>query len=549
MNGHLPRHACTALALVIAATLAPAAHADTIGFVERVGTHFEAAGQPIYYVGASYYNAMNQAADPDPAERLALDASFARLASLGVTNVRIWASSEGLGGPTKLTPTVQPYPGDYSETMLQGLDYAVKSAKDHGLRAVLVLTNSWDWSGGMNQYVAWSPNTVETPPNYSWGQGPYHDQFYTDAAAQNYYTTYVNMLVNRRNTAYAGGSGPLYKDDPTIFSWELANEPRCYEPPGGQDAQTVITNWIHWTAAFIKAIDPNHMVAAGSEGFLNVSGSSNWWERPEYSGTDFLLNHQSANIDYTTTHIWPANWSWYPDGPKNDPSIHNMEDLYNRCTQFLIDHINAAQALGKPLVLEEFGLLRDNDHDANGLPGGATTTERDELFRRYFNILYASARTGGAAAGSNFWTYNGDPPQEAESLYSIYDPSDNSTLNVIRAAAALMNSLVPARGDADGDGKVDGGDLAVWQQNYDPRGVNANTWAMGDWNADGRIDGSDLALWQQNYNPRGLSIFDNGSGDSLDGTEIPEPGTFHLTLLAISGIILPLRRVRRNITS
>ncbi len=46
-----------------------------------------------------------------------------------------------------------------------------------------------------------------------------------------------------------------------------------------------------------------------------------------------------------------------------------------------------------------------------------------------------------------------------------------------------------------------GADLAIWQQNYDPLGVNQNTFEMGDWNLDGKIDGTDLAVWQQNYNP------------------------------------------------
>ncbi|HUU84812.1 MAG TPA: RHS repeat-associated core domain-containing protein, partial [Phycisphaerae bacterium] len=58
--------------------------------------------------------------------------------------------------------------------------------------------------------------------------------------------------------------------------------------------------------------------------------------------------------------------------------------------------------------------------------------------------------------------------------------------------------------DANGDAKVDGGDLAVWQDNYDPLGLNENTPGMGDWNGDGKIDGGDLALWQQRYNPIGL---------------------------------------------
>lgn len=57
--------------------------------------------------------------------------------------------------------------------------------------------------------------------------------------------------------------------------------------------------------------------------------------------------------------------------------------------------------------------------------------------------------------------------------------------------------------DADGNGKVDSGDLAIWQANYDPLGLRADTPALGDWDGNGRIDSADLALWQRHYNPQG----------------------------------------------
>jgi len=58
--------------------------------------------------------------------------------------------------------------------------------------------------------------------------------------------------------------------------------------------------------------------------------------------------------------------------------------------------------------------------------------------------------------------------------------------------------------DANGDGRVDSDDLAAWQQNYDPLGLNDNDPGTGDSNGDGKVDSSDLALWQQRYNPLGL---------------------------------------------
>jgi len=76
--------------------------------------------------------------------------------------------------------------------------------------------------------------------------------------------------------------------------------------------------------------------------------------------------------------------------------------------------------------------------------------------------------------------------------------------NVSEESEPLMVTIL-APGDANEDGKVDGADLAIWQQHYDPLGLNPdNDFSTGDWNDDGKIDGGDLAMWQQNYNPLGV---------------------------------------------
>ena len=432
------RSALRVIFTVLTLCTADSAWAVNVGFVEANGMHFEVDGARHYYVGASFYNAMNLATTS--AGRTQLDAQFAGLQALGVTNVRIWASSEGPGGSDKLTPALQPTAGNYDETLFQGLDYALKSANDHNLRTIMVLNNNWDWSGGMNQYVDWSPDTDKGLENIDWGQGDltegqgaYHDQFYTDDNCQQTYKAFINTVVNRANTYR---SGLLYKNDPTVFSWELANEPRAHSA-----GQTVLTNWIGGTATYIKSLDSNHMVSTGSEGFIYVPGTFG-----DDTGVDFVPQHQHDNVDFATTHIWPWNWYWYPE---RSGEIDNMAQVYARCTQFLADHIDSARDdLGKPLVLEEFGLLRDGDHDnatdGDGSEGpGTPVTERDTLFEMYYDMLFADADNGGPSAGSNFWTYNGDPPQEPESMYSVYDPDDPTTLAIISAHADEMNAIIP----------------------------------------------------------------------------------------------------------
>ncbi len=500
---------------VLLVVIAGPALAENQGFVSASGVGFEINGRPYYYTGASYFNAMNYGAG-STSERAQLVSDFEALAALGVTNVRIWASSEGTITTDRLTPTLQPTARTFDETMFEGLDYALKVANDNNLRCVLVLNNNWEWSGGMNQYIEWSPTTNKTLYQDQWGQGAYHNQFYTDATCQADYRYFIETIVGRVNTAYGEGSEVTYKDDPTIFAWELANEPR-YKSTN----QTVLNNWIDGTAAYIKSLDGNHMVCAGSEGFFNRTYTGNWWDNPYYTGTDFVANHQSSNIDYATVHIWPFNWGWYPD--PNGTS----KTAFELATEFLADHITSAEEdLNKPLVLEEFGLLRDGDPTGTGAAGpGSATTDRDELFQAYFEMLYESAMEGGAGAGSNFWTYQVDPPQEPQGLYSVYDPEDASTLAIIELAAAMMAGLIPVAGDADFDGRVDGVDLATWQQHYDPLRLNENLFTMGDWNCDGRVDGADLALWQQNYDPIG------------SGGEVPEPATLSLLVLGTLGLM------------
>ncbi len=102
-------------------------------------------------------------------------------------------------------------------------------------------------------------------------------------------------------------------------------------------------------------------------------------------------------------------------------------------------------------------------------------------------------------------------------------------------------------GDANVDGKVDGGDLAIWQANYDPLGLNAggNSWYTGDFNGDGKVDGADLIFWQRNYSPLGYLDLNAMAVAQFAGLDaVPEPAT--LALLSLVAPVLFLRRRRRQ---
>ena len=88
-------------------------------------------------------------------------------------------------------------------------------------------------------------------------------------------------------------------------------------------------------------MDPNHMVTVGSEG--------TW-------GGVFKSMHASPLMDYTTCHIWAENWGIYT---ATDSSTVNLQAAVDFALDYLDTHNRQAVTLGKPLVLEEFGLARD----------------------------------------------------------------------------------------------------------------------------------------------------------------------------------------------
>ncbi|MBI5959785.1 MAG: mannanase [Chloroflexi bacterium] len=387
----------------------------TSGFVTVSDGQFTLDGEPYRFVGVNFWQGMNLAVD----DRKQLVKELDQLQALGITNLRVMASSEGPDTePYRMTPALMIAPGEYNETVLDGLDYFMAQVGAHDMRAVMVLNNYWQWSGGMAQYVSWAEESAIPYPG-DWGQFmSYSGRFYDCDACQTWYRDHIEMIINHTNPY----TGLAYRDDPAVFSWELANEPRRYP-------QT----WIDDTAATIKSLDPNHMVTTGSEG------------TPPGERISFEQTHAGPDIDYTTIHIWPQNWGWYD--PKNANSYAHAETLARLYFQ---EHADIAAELNKPLVLEEFGLTRDWEPLHDTFDPESPVTTRDQFYAALFEEVLISMQTDGPAAGDNFWAWAGearpgngwvgDPPHETPGWYSVYD-SDESTLAIITAHAQAITAL------------------------------------------------------------------------------------------------------------
>ena len=402
----------------ITPTLGMTSSTTSQGFVIVQNGKFMLDGKPYTFVGTNFWQGMNLGVKAPSGDRAQLDAELDRLQQLGVTNLRVMAASEGPNSePNRMVPALMTAPGVYDNSMLDGLDYLIAGMGKRNLRAVMILNNYWQWSGGMAQYVSWHEKSAIPYPG-DWGVFmAYSAKFYACGECQMWYRNHISMIVNHINPY----TGLKYRDDPTIFAWELANEPRRYP-----------VAWINDTAAYIKSLDPNHMVTTGSEG------------TPPGERQDFIKTHHGPNIDYATIHIWPQNWGWYD--PKTPSSYASAEA---KARSYFEEHAAKTEALNKPLVLEEFGLARDWEPVHDIYDSKSTISYRDRFYMAMFDEVYKSMLGGGLAAGDNFWVWAGqsrpgdawvgDPPHETPGWYSVYD-TDASTLAIIAAHVVQMSA-------------------------------------------------------------------------------------------------------------
>jgi len=404
---------------------------------------FELNGRPYFYVGANLWYGCYLSDPALPGGRQRMIRELDRLQSIGVTNLRLLAGSETSPLAGAIPRGITRAPRDWDEDLLQGLDFCLAEMARRNMRGILFLSNYWQWSGSFAQYVRWiTGETIPDPDRPVMAHGDWHGfmefsaRFYTVPAANELYCGYVTHLIQRRNTV----NGRLYRDDPAIMTWELANEPR----PGPDDANDTsvraFCQWVDETARFIHDQDPNHLVCTGSEGVWGCL------QKPDV----FVKAHQTPAIDYVTVHMWLKNWGWLKD-PQLGP---DFETAAARAKAHVEQHtILATETLHKPLVLEEFGLPRDHENYSPDSP----TTARDDYFGRMFNQVAESCQAGRALQGANFWTWGGagragagkpdsaaaltgDPFCEPQGLNSVFD-TDTSTLKVIALANKKLAAL------------------------------------------------------------------------------------------------------------
>ena len=411
-------------------------HKVNDSFVSVDGKGFFLNDKPYYFLGTNLWYGMNLGSKGESGDRQRLINELDFLSNIGVKNLRVMASSEGPDSEKwRIIPSLQSAPGKYNTDLLDGLDFLLFEMGKRDMKAIMCLNNFWHWSGGMAQYVSWENNTtIPYPPIEGDGDWQkyqeYASSFYSNKEAKEHYYNHIRFIVLRENTY----TGKIYRDDPTIMSWQLGNEPR------GINNREDFLDWIEFSAQLIKEIDSNHLVTVGSEGSTAHPSS----------GNNFAKDHESEYIDYTTIHIWIQNWGWF-----NPTDKQSLSTSIDRVQTYINEHEKLAIKLNKPVVLEEFGISRDyNNYSSN-----SSVSLRDKYFNKVFDIISLKVKNGSPLAGSNFWAWGGfgrprkpksiwkkhdqfigDPPHEFQGWYSIYN-SDLSTIKIIKKFASKFNNM------------------------------------------------------------------------------------------------------------
>ena len=398
------------------------------------GTQFFKGDKPYSYIGTNYwYGSMLASKKVGDRKRLLRELDL--MQKNGIDNLRILVGGDGGTYDFTVRPALQYAQGKYDQDLLDGLDFLMAEMSKRKMYAVLYLTNNWEWSGGMSQYLEWNgkgPIPVPAIPPNTWPQFmAYTEKFYSCESCMEALNNHVKFIMGRTN-AYTKRK---YTDDNTIMAWQVGNEPRLFN----EENEEKFTAWLNNIVNLMNRLDPNHLISTGSEGLNSSNDKIEIFER----------THQNPNIDYLTMHIWPKNWNWF----KADDAEKTLPTTLEYAGNYIDAHIKVAENLNRPIIIEEFGLPRANE----SLVSSSTVANRDVFYNYIFNRVLESHKNKGVLQAANFWGFGGegkavtpdgkwkpgdplttDPPQEPQGLNSVFS-SDKSTLDLVKVFNNKLN--------------------------------------------------------------------------------------------------------------
>jgi mannan endo-1,4-beta-mannosidase len=303
-------------------------------FIKTSGDKFILNSNEFKFFGFNAYYLQSEAGDTN--RKYIVDDVFQSAKNIGVNVIRTWAfyESSSFSNPS----VIRKNPYEIQESGLIALDYIIQKARESNIYLILTLSNNYSAFGGIPQYIKWANQiNLNASDNYS------HNDFFVNDSLKQWFKFYIELLLNRTNTF----TEIKYKDDETIFSWEIMNEA---ENRG--ENFNVIKDWYAEISSFIRSIDQNHLVTTGENGYdiypdlyseVDLMYNGSHFLVNGYKGTSFYENSLLGNIDYTSFHSYPNGWGLSAKAGKT----------------WIKDHYKITESFNKPALLGEFGIVEN----------------------------------------------------------------------------------------------------------------------------------------------------------------------------------------------
>jgi mannan endo-1,4-beta-mannosidase len=245
----------------------PQGFADS--FVTRSGPRLTLGGRPfrfgganIEWLGVAGYGPADPAGPHFPSH-YEVDDAMATARELGATVVR----SQTMGDSVGCAACIEPDLGQFNEAAFEHVDYALASARAHGIKIIPTIVGDDALEGGAGcVYLRW--RGISQPNCSLINMAP----FWSDPGVIGDVEAHIAALLDHVNVY----THVAYKNDPTILGWDLMNG-------GGSPVA-----WTREIASYIRGIDSRHLILSG------------------YTNAGLRAVDACVSFDYPHWHLGPA---------------------------------------------------------------------------------------------------------------------------------------------------------------------------------------------------------------------------------------------------
>jgi mannan endo-1,4-beta-mannosidase len=210
----------------------------------------------------------------------------------------------------------------------------------------------------------------------------------------------IKQILERKNTV----NGRIYRDEPTILAWELANELEYQHFTSNE-----VRSWIKDISGFVKSLDKNHLVTVG------IMTNSHDFDKdcPVYDM--FKID----GIDFFSFHF-------YPEVRFSNSGEPVVEDNYGQRIKY---RVKKFLALNKPVVMEEFGFSNSADMNRKCRAQKTTSLTYNAVYQKSMDSAFLAG-----ASGVMFWGWGLDEEKGIPMWWSgeSHSIADKEFCNLIR---------------------------------------------------------------------------------------------------------------------